>query len=259
MVESQTQIQFYDLLMNKDDITWKDILYDLVKTNQMDPWDIDVSSLSHQYIMKIKKLQEMDFRLSGKMVLAAAVLLKLKSKKLVGDDLSNFDRMMLGNSDLADSETEIFEDSGISDNQMRLMQETNQLIPKTPQPRVRKVSIYDLVEALQKALEVKQRRLIKPSVAYNTLHEIPDKEKVNITLLIEDIFTQIDEYFRQSKNSKLYFHDLIQSESKQDKVLAFIPLLHLTNQRRVDLNQPEHFGNIEIYKTDGKNVKIEEE
>src|SRR3989344_5635587 len=38
------------------------------------------------------------------------------------------------------------------------------LIPRTPQPRQRKVSIYDLVEALERELEVKKRRL---------LHSIP--------------------------------------------------------------------------------------
>ena len=40
-------------------------------------------------------------------------------------------------------------------------EENAQLIPRIPQPRKRKVSIYDLVGALQKALEVKKRRVIR--------------------------------------------------------------------------------------------------
>ena len=34
--------------------------------------------------------------------------------------------------------------------------------------------------------------------------------------------------------------------TKEDKVFTFIPLLHLTNQRKIDLNQENHFGEIEI-------------
>jgi len=37
------QDKLYEMLMNKDEITWQTIIYDLVKTGEMDPWDIDVS------------------------------------------------------------------------------------------------------------------------------------------------------------------------------------------------------------------------
>ena len=40
------QDQILDMLLKKDELTWKDILYDLIKSERMDPWDIDVSKLS---------------------------------------------------------------------------------------------------------------------------------------------------------------------------------------------------------------------
>lgn len=247
MTESQTQLVVYDLLNNKDDVSWKDVLLDLVKTNQMDPWDIDVSQLSHQYILKVKELKEMDFRLSGKMVLAAALLIKLKSQRLVGSDLMNFDRM------LSDSQEEYYDDDVMDDESyVRPTNAPHEMIlyPKTPQPRTRKVSIYDLVDALQKALEVKKRRLIRPKAVYNTIHEAPAK-KVDISKLITEMFTQIKNYYgAATKGSKLLFSSLVPTDgSKEDKVLTFMPVLYLTNQGRVDLEQDEHFGEIDVIMT----------
>ena len=63
------------LLLDKDDVTWKQILYDLVRNEQMNPWDIDVSVLSQKYIETIKGLKQHDFRISGKVLLAAAIRL----------------------------------------------------------------------------------------------------------------------------------------------------------------------------------------
>ena len=77
----------FDIVFKQDDVSWKSIIYDLVKSEQMNPWDIDVSLLANKYIKLVKKMQEHDFRMSGKILLAAAILLKIKSKRLVGQDI----------------------------------------------------------------------------------------------------------------------------------------------------------------------------
>lgn len=41
----------------------------------------------------------------------------------------------------------------------------------------------------------------------------------------------------------------------QDKVYTFIPLLHLAHQQKVDLEQKEQFGEIDIKIVEGKNVQ----
>ena len=46
--------------------------------------------------------------------------------------------------------------------------------------------------------------------------------------------------------TKIYFDELLPSEDKQSKVYTFLPLLHLENQRKLDLLQEEHFGPIEV-------------
>ena len=72
------QEQIFDMLLKENEVTWQTIIQDLVKKEGMDPWDVDVSKLSQRYISTLKKLKEHDFRVSGKVVLAAAILLKIK-------------------------------------------------------------------------------------------------------------------------------------------------------------------------------------
>src|SRR3989338_8721596 len=77
-----------------NEITWRSMIYELVKSEQMSPWDVDVSILSKRYVQMLKKLKELDFRVSGKMVLAASILLKIKSTLLVGEEMAELDRLM---------------------------------------------------------------------------------------------------------------------------------------------------------------------
>jgi chromatin segregation and condensation protein Rec8/ScpA/Scc1 (kleisin family) len=49
------------------------------------------------------------------------------------------------------------------------------------------------------------------------------------------------------KETKVYLSDLLpENHNKEDVIFTFLPLLHLENQRKVNLNQEEHFGPVEI-------------
>lgn len=243
----KTNDKIFEILFEKDDITWQTIIYELVKSGDIDPWDIDISQLTNRYIDIVKKLKEFDFKVSGKVLLAAAILLKIKSNRLVGEDLEELDRIISGQSD------EGFFDENVN---LTLTQEDGQiqpLIPRLPQPRKRKVSIYDLMGALEKALEVKQRRLIKNMPSFDI--EIP-KKRPNINLVIQNLYLRIKRFFVMGQKN-LTFSNLIPSQSKEDKVFTFIPLLHLAHRRKIDLDQKTHFGEIEIYLRSEKDINNE--
>ncbi|HJN57278.1 MAG: ScpA family protein [Candidatus Woesearchaeota archaeon] len=241
--------KIFEILFNKDEVTWQSLLYELVKTEQMDPWDINVSMLTKKYIEIIKKLKELDFRVSGKVLLAVAILLKIKSNRLLNEDLSEFDRL------LTESEEELLEELDLEEEQnYQGNAEKPILIPRTPQPRKRKVSIYDLMGALEKALEVKKRRVLNSIPPMNL--EIPKKPK-DITQIIKEVYGRIKSFFLNNKENKLTFSKLIPAETKEDKVYTFIPLLHLTNQRKINISQEEHFGEIEIMVRSEKEVNEE--
>lgn len=233
------QEKIFDLLFKEDEITWKSLLYDLVKSEHMDPWDIDISLLSKKYLETVKKLEEMDFRVSGKVVLAAAILLRIKSTRLMEEDIAQFDRLIMGPDEDDDFSLDLDEDLRTE----AMIYDKKGLIPRTPQPRKRKVSIYDLVDALQKALEVNKRRFVRKAPHVDKL-DVPEK-KADITSIISQLYSKIVSFFSKSPK-KLTFSMLTPSESKESKVLTFIPLLHLSNQQKVELMQEYHFGEIEV-------------
>jgi segregation and condensation protein A len=230
------QDRIYEMLIQKDEITWQSIIYDLVKSEQMDPWDIDISLLSKRYLETIKVLKEHNFFISGKMILASAILLKLKSHKLLNEYIAEFDNYLFsGEESLLDYEEP---------------QETSEqeiipgLLIKTPQPRKGKVNLDDLINALKKALNVENRRVIRRSYE-KAIQEakIPEK-RYDIGLLIKNVYDKIVNLFESKKT--LTFNELVNSNRKEDKILTFVPLLHLSNQNKVDINQEEHFGDIYI-------------
>ena len=231
--------QIMRILLEKDDISWQQIIYELVRSEQMDPWDIDISLLAKKYIEMLRKLKELNFRVSGKIVLAAAILLKIKSTALVGRDMLELGRLI--------EQTESMEPDLIADdvNPDRIKDLLNGekpvLIPRLPQPRKRKVSIHDLVRALEKALEVKERRLM------NSMPKsiIVPKKPVDITIIIKELYIKIKRFFAAGL-AKLTFDKLTPSKNKEDVVYTFVPLLHLATQRKIDMLQEVPFGEIEI-------------
>jgi chromatin segregation and condensation protein Rec8/ScpA/Scc1 (kleisin family) len=129
------------------------------------------------------------------------------------------------------------------------LKEEYELLPRLPQARRRKVSVYDLVKALEKALEVKQRRVLQSMPPPFE----PPARKFDVTAALSSLFQRILSLFGVRK--KLTFKELLPGETKQDKVYTFIPLLHLSNQQKVELEQAEPFGDIHIKLPEGKNVQ----
>lgn len=236
--------QIMDILLNKDDISWQQIIFSAVKSEEMDPWNIDIAKLSQHFLEKLREFKEMDFKVSGKVILAAAILLRLKSNKLVGEDLTYLDQLIASSNH---NEEEAFYDELASMEgekvQVSIEGRNYELIPHTPQPRKRKVSVFDLVEALEKALEVKNRR---KGWGGDEVHmEIP-KMKYDIEELVQKIFQEVVAYFSSKKEETLTFTKLLHTSSREDKIFTFLPLLHLSNEGKVVLQQATHLGEIEI-------------
>ena len=236
------QEKLFNMLFEQDEVTWQTMIYELVKNEQMNPWDIDIKVLAGRFLEMVRKLQKLDFRISGKIILAAAVLLRIKSHRLLEDDLNQLNRLIAMSEQTEDDFMDEIE--GDADYREEIDDDKYRLIPRTPQPRKRKVSVYDLVEALEKALEVKRRRA-RFHMA-DTKVEVPE-QKVDISVIIKEVYEQIIEYFKKEKIKKLQFSKLVPSEDRADKVYTFIPLLHLDNQRKIDLQQEKHLDEIDIY------------
>ena len=244
--------KLYSLLVDQDEISWKSLLVELVHSEGMSPWDVDITKLTNRYIERLKDLKNADLKMSGKVVLAAAILLKIKSKRLVGEDLDEFDRLLASSEETSDEMYDSLAQELKQGELHNLPASAFELNPRVPQGRRRKVSIYELVSALEKALEVKQRR-------QNRLHisDIPmPQSKFDITTAITGLFNKILSFFGMVKEIK--FSQLVENKTKEQKVYTFIPLLYLSNQRKIDLHQDEAFGEITIKQSSPDEVESSE-
>ena len=230
------QDQILDMLLKKDEITWQSLLYELVRTEQMNPWDIDISILSKKYLETVRKLQEVNFFISGKVILASAILLKIKSDKLLTENIAQFDNQLFQREQLEPSEAMEEVSSEIIHPKLTI---------KTPIARRRKVTINDLINALEKAMKVDERRTVKRRLLTEVPANIKIPERVDIKERIKGIYSKIRNFFT-TKKEVLTFDKLVESDKREDKIFTFVPLLHLDNQQKINLLQEDHFGEIRI-------------
>ena len=127
---SPKQEQIHDLLFSRE-IGWQEIIYDLINTEQLDPWDIDISILANKYLQKIQRFEEENYFVSSKVLLAAALLLRIKSEILLNRYIKSVDEILFGKEE---KEIRKFE-------RLELDGEIPELVPKSPIPRFRKVSL----------------------------------------------------------------------------------------------------------------------
>ena len=232
------------VIFKENEITWKEMLLNLVKTNQLDPWDVDIKILTKEYVKLVKKLKEHDLKVSGKVILAAAILLKIKSERLLLEDITFFDNLMN-----SASEEEIEEFYNEIENNIEFETEEEEkleLIPRLPQLKKRRVSVYELIDILEETLE----KPVKKKIVVKNKAEIKVPEiKVDIGKLITMLSEKINNLFKKN-NDKILFDSLLTGTTKEDKVLTFIPLLHLAHidHRLIDLEQEKSFSNIYIVK-----------
>ena len=62
----QSQDDLFEMLFEKDEVTWQTMLYELVRSEEMNPWDINISLLAQRFLDMVRQLKEADFRISGK-------------------------------------------------------------------------------------------------------------------------------------------------------------------------------------------------
>ncbi len=229
--------QVFDLI-TRDELSWQAIIYDLVKTEQLDPWNIDIGFLADRYVVIIEQLEEADFFVSSKVLLACSLLLRLKSEILLNKHIQSLSEILYGKQEDKKYELERIE---IDEDELPI------LVPRTPMPRYRKVTLQELMNALNKAVETENRRIkkeIKQKRAEKSLLDVMPKTTVPLKTRIKGIFARIKEYLSGKEKIKMMFSEL--APSREEKISCFLPILHLTNDEKIFLHQPNHFEDIHM-------------
>ncbi len=217
--------------MNENDLeklvvqpTWRDMLMDLVAEEKLDPWNIDITEVTEKYMDKIRDLQSMDLRVPANIILAAAILLRFKSDTLRLEE--EFQE--------ADQETYISEDHAPT--------EVPMLSLRTRIPPKRRVSLGELIGALSEVIEAQKKRaekLFAPKPIMSI--EIPKEDiEKRMNDLLERLGAMAD------AEGVLLFSDLLEKKTAQEMIFVLLPLLHLAQDRRIDIEQEKMFGEIFI-------------
>ncbi|MCD6547378.1 MAG: segregation/condensation protein A [Nanoarchaeota archaeon] len=214
--------KLYALILSKE-LTWEGLIRDIVNSEGMDPWDIDISLLVQKYLEALRKIKQMDLKISGKFLLAAAILLKMKADYLLRKKEETF-------------QEEKKEEVQIKDNY--------ELQPNVPLPKKRKVTIEELISSLRSALVVKERRTIR-----HKQREVKMKvkiKKIDLGEKIATLYMRIVSFFKKFKTNEITFSTLTPSRQREDIIWTFVPLIHLANKGKIKLRQDEQFGEIYV-------------
>lgn len=207
---------------------WEDVLESVVYEEGLDPWDIDISKLSDSFLKRLEDWKEFNFRIPARLLIIAAILLNLKALCLVQKK---------------------GEEQEIGSQQNMLNIDISQ-IPNIDSPTARitkrKVSLNDLIEALDLAFKTQQRRDDKKVRAKRRIEEAVKFEGIDIEKEITVLFEKISSILDKMREGTLEFSSLVPSWERNHIINTFLPLLHLNNEGKITCEQKEAFKEIYI-------------
>jgi segregation and condensation protein A len=213
--------------------SWEEVIYQIVSLENLNPWDIDLIKLTDRFLEYLNKMEKLDFRVSGKIVFVAAVLLRLKA-----DYLSIFE------------EEETIEEMAKQPQMVDLGIDPNLVKLGLPMKRIprRQITLEELMGALQKAMQVRVRRdLRKHAWRQRIASQIVEED---ITKRIERMMNEIETAMKKNKENEVNFKQLVEEWNKDQIISHFIPMLHLEQNKKISTQQVEFFKDIIIRKVE---------
>jgi len=210
-----------------EEITPIDILLQLVTMGKVDPWNIDIVDLTEKYIERIREMQDLDLRISARAILAASILLRMKTEAL-----------LYGNEEEDEEEEE-----------ERIRVDLEPYVP--PLRRVeRYYTLDDLIEALMDALEEAEKKKPQKKKKVEIEEEIfvVDDFRVDIEKHVNRLYAIVKELYEETKD-KISFWELIFDPTPKIIARTFLYLLFLANMGKIELIQEEPFGEIFVIPT----------
>ena len=239
--ENPTHRQVYNIVVGRDP-SWHTLIYELVTTEQLDPWNVDISRLCRSYFEKIRELEQNNFHISSKMLLAAALLLRIKSEILLNKYVREIDDILFPKND---SIQKLIERIEIDENEIPV------LSPKTPLPRFKKVTLQELIDALDVAIKTEGRRIQKEidkkQAERMSYVDIPKFKRVDIKERIRAFYAKLLTGFNNKKTEIKLPYSHFTGANKEEKIACFLPMLYLSNNGKVWLEQDRHFTEIYLY------------
>ena len=233
-----------------------EILVQMAKNGKIDPWNVDIVDVTDKYLAHLFQMKAQNLRLTGRTLLFAAILLRLKSNVLEGIDanqiegLNEYDEENFDDFELEDDN---WNDEEINTNNVISLDEVLQRRTSIRLNRSRMVNLKDLIKQLQFYEELDRKQSLKNA------HERAKRRVRSYARLTPDDIVNLahDEYIEKSvevlhENLKKIFETEEKVELNTltllglDKISAYIALLFLTAEPEadIDLYQEEFYGEL---------------
>jgi segregation and condensation protein A len=208
-----------------------EILVNMAKNGEIDPWNVDIVEVTDKFLRQLEALEKMDLRISGRTLLYASILLRMKSNALV----------------------DVEEPQEIIDDDYEQFEISDYPVPALPLRRTsrRPVTLEELLSELKKAELIEKRRLER-------FKNVKDERRATLKEVLsiahdEDIESRVgkmrnllDGLFENQQNIR--FSDLVQTLDRSGTVMAYLAILFLATKKEIWLDQEELFGELFIRK-----------
>lgn len=263
--EFNENIEFVSINTPSEQLDGIEILVSMAKSGKIDPWNIDIVDITDKYLTHLVQSKANNLRLTGRTLLFAAILLKLKSNILEGIDPNEFEAVQDNNEFEYDDDWEgasELDNEPISTNNVISIEEVLQRRTSVRLNRNRVVTLKDLIRQLEFYEQLDRKQSLK-----NSLERAKRRVKSYAKLSSDDIINLAhDEYIENSV--KILHENLIKIFEKEekielntltllgmDKISAYIALLFLAASSDFELVQDEFYS--ELYVVQAKTDTLE--
>ncbi len=201
------------------------ILLNLAREEKIDPWDVDIDKVADLYIEKIREMEDLDLRVSGRALSSASALLRMKADAPPGNGHDEENGEMLEDLDFD------MPDVG-----------PVTIIRRNPQ----QITLSDLAQSLQDVLkepEKKEREKKKAKTADKVIRQLDDYH-LNIEEHIREFHEKIA--LLTNNGEPINFTELLPERSRKEVARSLLLALFLGNKGKISLYQEESFGDIYV-------------
>lgn len=223
-----------------------DLLLHLIKVNEMDIYDINISEITEQYITFINNMKATDMDVAADYLLMASELVHIKSKNLLEvdeDEDEESDFLINSKEELTKRLLEYQAIKELTSSFKDLSEKRSEIYTKLPanldeyrenEKISGQGSLNDLLNAFQLFLE--RQKYVKPINTKITKKEYSVEERCKT---IRDML---------KINRKLNFVDLFEEFNRSYVVVTFLSLLEMTKNNEIILIQEDNFSPLLIEK-----------
>jgi|Deesub1362B_J571_1020462.scaffolds.fasta_scaffold00260_9 segregation and condensation protein A len=237
----------------------------MVRKGELNPWNVDVVEIADKFLKRLEEAKKLDLRVSGRVLLYAAILVRMKADVLAteavsyseesGDDLEVLDEEFLIDDfgfdislDFHDYNFESYPQELPEPSYDEVEDEILAALLSTPVRKARRyTTLKDLIEELRRAEEVQKRRRRKrrqaDEVVPDRTMETPHEEDIEETIIkVESELLSI-----LAKRRPVFFSQVVRGKNTGEVVSYYISILHLSFRKKLSINQERIFdSDIEI-------------